>query len=125
MSISTDEVKPLVWVVTGASSGIGRAIALEAVQTPGATVYAIGRDQEALKSLAKAGCLVIPLDVTDAAEKAEATVTEVVKNASKIDVLVNAAGYLLEGGVEETRYDFRSLDSIFTWPLDNGIQKLE
>ncbi|KAI1111368.1 hypothetical protein F5Y14DRAFT_315188 [Nemania sp. NC0429] len=102
MSTSADEVKPLVWVVTGASSGIGKAIALEAVQTPGAIVYAIGRDQEALRPLAKAGCLVVRLDVTDEASKIEATIAEIVKDSGKVDILVNAAGYLLEGGVEET-----------------------
>ncbi|KAI0409183.1 hypothetical protein F4802DRAFT_239417 [Xylaria palmicola] len=102
MSTSTDEVKPLIWAITGASSGIGKAIALEAIQTPGAVVYAIGRNQEALKLVAQAGCRVVVLDIGGPTGKVEAAIDEIVRDAGRIDVLVNAAGYLLEGGVEET-----------------------
>lgn len=105
MSESPIIVGRSVWIVTGASSGIGQAIALEASQSANAIVYAIGRDEEALKSLAReGGCRVITLDIADPAAEFTSVVNSIVASAGKVDVLVNAAGYLLEGAVEETRY---------------------
>ncbi|KAI1381062.1 hypothetical protein F4677DRAFT_405761 [Hypoxylon crocopeplum] len=91
-----------VWVVTGASSGIGQAIALEAVRSLNAIVFAIGRNEEALRSVAKAGCRIIHLDIASPAEASIAAVNDIVTSVGRIDVLVNAAGYLLEGSFEET-----------------------
>lgn len=81
-------------VVTGAGSGIGRAVAL-ALLNDGYTVALAGRRPQALTetaALAKAGsALVIPTDVTDPAS-VEALFAEVKRKAGRLDVLFNNAG---------------------------------
>ena len=91
-----------VWVITGASSGIGQAIALQVAHQ--ATVVAIGRDTAGLERVAQAGCHTIALDLTSPAEQIQETVAGILKERGSIDVLINAAGFILEGAVEETRY---------------------
>ncbi len=81
-----------VWV-TGARSGIGRAIA-EAFAREGAQVYISGRDGEGLRATAaEIGSAVHPLacDVTDAGDVAS-TCGSILDAAGKIDILVNNAG---------------------------------
>ncbi|KAI8628355.1 hypothetical protein F5Y19DRAFT_149368 [Xylariaceae sp. FL1651] len=111
MSASSEKLvnRHSVWVVTGASSGIGQAIALEAIQCADITVIAIGRKQEGLKITAAAGCRTLSLDLTTSVEKCTQAIDSIVASCGKIDVLVNAAGYLLEGAVEETS-DEESVD---------------
>jgi len=82
-------------VVTGAGSGIGRAVAL-ALLTEGYSVALAGRRQEALEDTRKAAAdparaLAIPTDVGDPASVAElfATVRE---RFGRLDVLFNNAG---------------------------------
>ncbi|WP_118183466.1 SDR family oxidoreductase [Paraburkholderia phosphatilytica] len=75
-------------LVTGASSGIGRAIAQRLVKE-GLQVYAVGRDANALEALA-AECKVTPLAVDLRDPSALADVFERVE----IDVVVNNAGLL-------------------------------
>lgn len=75
-------------LVTGASSGIGRAIAQRLVKE-GLQVYAVGRDANALEALAKE-CKVIPLAVDLRDPSALADVFE----RAEIDVVVNNAGLL-------------------------------
>ncbi|KAK4171664.1 putative oxidoreductase [Triangularia setosa] len=99
-----------VWLVTGASSGLGLAVAIEAAKT--ATVIAIGRDEHRLEVAAKAGCRTVQLDLRASADRISSVVADAVKAAGRVDVLVNAAGYILEGGVEETSE--QELQDIFT-----------
>jgi NAD(P)-dependent dehydrogenase (short-subunit alcohol dehydrogenase family) len=92
-----------VWLITGTSSGFGRAIA-EAALADGDTVVATARRPEALDDLIKAHpdrAVAIALDVTDPASIA-AAVDEVVRSYGRIDVLVNNAGRGHTGAVEET-----------------------
>jgi NAD(P)-dependent dehydrogenase (short-subunit alcohol dehydrogenase family) len=91
-----------VWFITGASRGLGRAIA-EAALATGDKVVAVARNVEPLDDLASAhlGRLVrLSLDVTD-----RAAVQETVKRAAeafgKLDIVVNNAGVMLYGMVEE------------------------
>ncbi|KAI0164504.1 hypothetical protein GGR52DRAFT_127343 [Hypoxylon sp. FL1284] len=105
MFVTFDEVKRPVWVVTGASSGLGLAIAREAVESLNAIVFAVGRTEESLKPAADAGCRAVPLNVAGPAETVTTSINYVLSSVGKIDVLVNAAGYLLEGAVEETSDD--------------------
>jgi 3-oxoacyl-[acyl-carrier protein] reductase len=78
-------------LVTGASRGIGRAIALR-LAADGYDVIGVARDQAELDSLcaeiAKAGgkCRALPLDITDGAAVSRALANE------SVDVLVNNAG---------------------------------
>jgi NADP-dependent 3-hydroxy acid dehydrogenase YdfG len=89
-------------LVTGASSGIGRAVAIELAQR-GHTVFAAARRLAALEELAEShrGIVAVPLDVTD--EKSIETAWALVDSASQgagVDVLVNAAGFALTGPIE-------------------------
>lgn len=93
-------------LVTGATSGIGRATALLFAEA-GARVAAIGREPQALAELgeelaARGGeAQVIRADVTVEEETARA-VQETVEKFGGLDVLVNAAGYLSYGTIETT-----------------------
>jgi NAD(P)-dependent dehydrogenase (short-subunit alcohol dehydrogenase family) len=90
-----------VWLVTGASSGFGRAI-VDAVLARGDAVVATGRRPETLDDLAaNENAHVVPLDVTDAGQR-EAAVADSLDRFGRIDVLVNNAGRTQVGAVEET-----------------------
>ncbi|MEU3722464.1 oxidoreductase [Streptomyces sp. NPDC031705] len=96
------EGTPRVWLVTGASRGLGRAVA-EVVLESGDTVVATARRAETLDGLVRRfGDRVLPmaLDVTDRSA-VFATVAEAGERAGRIDVLLNNAGYGLAGAVEE------------------------
>ncbi|WP_129840645.1 oxidoreductase [Streptomyces sp. RFCAC02] len=92
-----------VWLVTGATSGFGRAIT-EAAVAAGDVVVATARRPAALGDLVAAHpdrVEALPLDVTDAAAVTE-TVAGVVARHGRIDVLVNNAGRTHVGAFEET-----------------------
>ncbi|MEV5545455.1 oxidoreductase [Streptomyces sp. NPDC052309] len=92
-----------VWLVTGASSGFGRAIA-EAALADGDVVVGAARRPEALEDLVAAHpdqVEALRLDVADTAA-AEAAVRDVVARHGRIDVLVNNAGRTHVGALEET-----------------------
>ncbi|RMI27985.1 oxidoreductase [Nocardia stercoris] len=92
-----------VWLVTGTSSGFGRAIA-NAVLAAGGRVVATARDTAALKDIHEhAPDRVLPLrvDVTDPAT-ITAAVDVAVAHFGRIDVLVNNAGYGYRGAIEES-----------------------
>jgi NADP-dependent 3-hydroxy acid dehydrogenase YdfG len=86
-------------LVTGASSGIGKATALMLNQA-GYITYATARRLESLSDLERAGSRTLRLDVTDEASMIAAVET-IEAEHSAIDVLVNNAGYGLNGPVEE------------------------
>ncbi|MEE1821510.1 oxidoreductase [Streptomyces sp. BE20] len=91
-----------VWLITGANSGFGQAIA-EAALAAGDTVVAAARRPETLDALVAAHSdRVVPvrLDVTDPARIA-AVVADTLLWYGRIDVLVNNAGRGLIGAVEE------------------------
>lgn len=87
-------------VVTGASSGIGKATALKLIDE-GHIVYGAARRIEKMKDLEEAGGFVKKMDITSS-EEIEAAVNQIIEKHSKIDVLVNNAGYATYGSVEET-----------------------
>jgi NAD(P)-dependent dehydrogenase (short-subunit alcohol dehydrogenase family) len=86
-------------LITGCSSGIGRATALRLVEE-GWTVYATARRPETLSELERAGCRTLALDVTD-----EASMRAAVDQAGTVGVLVNNAGYSQSGAVESVPVD--------------------
>ena len=85
-------------LITGASSGIGRATA-ELLAARGHWVFGGVRAPATTRPLA--GVELLPLDVRDEAS-ARACVDEVRSRAGRIDVLINNAGVNLVGAVEET-----------------------
>jgi NAD(P)-dependent dehydrogenase (short-subunit alcohol dehydrogenase family) len=90
-------------LVTGCSSGIGRATAL-ALSAKGYAVYATARRPETLADLAAHGLETLALDVTSEASMA-AAVRAVEEAHGHVEVLVNNAGYALQGPVEEVSLD--------------------
>ena len=92
-----------VWLITGASSGFGRALA-QAALAAGDAVVGAARRVERLDELARENpgrFHPIALDVTDT-ERAEDVVREVVDRFDRLDVLVNNAGRTQVGALEET-----------------------
>jgi len=90
-------------VITGCSSGIGRAAAIS-LHAAGLTVYATARRVDALAGLARQGIRTLALDVTDEASMT-AAVAAVEEAAGPVGVLVNNAGYGLYGPVEQLPMD--------------------
>ena len=88
--------KDKVIVITGASSGIGKALAFEAAKQ-GADVVIAARNFEELKKIAKqinetgARCLPVKTDVTKR-EDAENLTNRTLEKFGKIDILINNAG---------------------------------
>jgi NAD(P)-dependent dehydrogenase (short-subunit alcohol dehydrogenase family) len=84
-------------LVTGASTGIGRAIAAR-LAADGYRVFGTSRNPATTVPLP--GVTLLPLDVTNAASVA-ALVRTVLEQAGRINVLVNNAGVAVMGAVEE------------------------
>lgn len=89
-------------LVTGASSGIGKAVAIELAHR-GHTVFAAARRRDVLDDLAAKYPRIVaaPLDVTDqdSIERAWLLIDTATKGTG-VDVLVNAAGFALTGPME-------------------------
>lgn len=110
-------------VITGASSGLGAAIALNAA-THGCRIVLVARRQERLKSVAEAVaerggqamCIVADVSVESECDR---VITEVIATCGRIDVLVNNAGRGNMNSVEDTPTEqWRSMfavnvDSVF------------
>jgi NAD(P)-dependent dehydrogenase (short-subunit alcohol dehydrogenase family) len=90
-------------LVTGCSSGIGRATAV-ALAARGHRVFASARNRNDLAELERGDLTTLTLDVTDPATIA-AAVEAVLSRAGRIDILVNNAGYAQYGSVEEVTLD--------------------
>jgi NAD(P)-dependent dehydrogenase (short-subunit alcohol dehydrogenase family) len=94
---------PRVWLITGASSGFGRAIAEAALAAGDSVAVAVRRPESVADLVASAGgrCTAITLDVADLPRIGPA-VADVIDRYGRIDVLVNNAGQGMVGAVEET-----------------------
>ena len=88
-------------LITGVSSGIGQAIA-QLLAKRGFTVFGTSRNPSGVAAMP--GVEVLPLDVC-LDESARACVNAVVKRALKLDIVVNNAGYILRGAIEEATLD--------------------
>lgn len=90
-----------VWLITGCSSGLGRDIAIAALDQ-GDTVVATARDPSKLGDLASKGAITARLDVTWGDQELATAVDAITsRTGGRVDILVNNAGYILAGGVEE------------------------
>lgn len=96
-------------LITGCSSGIGRALA-DAFKATGYEVWATARRPEDVAALSAAGFIAVQLDVNDslALEQLAASLAH-----GGLDVLINNAGYgamgpLLDGGVEAMQRQFET-----------------
>lgn len=96
-------------IVTGASSGIGKAAAALFTQN-GATVIAVGRNEKELVALqdslgSKRENVKIHLADVNEYSQIDRMVSETVQAFGKIDVLVNSAGIIKNGTIENTTLD--------------------
>jgi NADP-dependent 3-hydroxy acid dehydrogenase YdfG len=93
-------------LVSGASSGIGRAAARR-LAGQGAAVALVARRADRLDDLAteirRAGGVALPIaaDLTDA-QAAEAAIQKTIDELGRLDILVNAAGVMLNGPSDES-----------------------
>jgi 3-oxoacyl-[acyl-carrier protein] reductase len=101
-------------IITGASKGIGKAIAFGLAELGYQTIL-IGRNRKDLKSVSKeitskgfAEPGIYELDITDS-EKVKETVAEIVEKYDRIDILVNNAGIYFDGTLELPETDFIKL----------------
>ena len=92
-----------VWLITGTSSGFGKAIANEALRR-GHKVVATARNSSGLGDLKAAGAAVMDLDVTADDKVLAAKFVEANAIYGKITHIANCAGYALTGAVEEASY---------------------
>jgi NAD(P)-dependent dehydrogenase (short-subunit alcohol dehydrogenase family) len=90
-------------LVTGCSSGIGRASALRLARA-GWTVYASARRPESIADLNDAGCHTLALDVTNE-DSMRAAVDAVEQAEGAVGVLINNAGYSQSGAIETVPMD--------------------
>jgi len=95
-----------VLLITGATSGIGKATALRFAEA-GASIAAVGRNEAALTDLREqiegkgVGFVAIPADLF-LEEEAGNAVSKTVERFGGVDVLVNAAGHISSGTIENT-----------------------
>ena len=91
-----------VWFITAASSGFGKYTALEALEN-GHRVIATARRSQKINDLKAKGAVIMDLDVTQPLDQLKGIVKKAHAKYGRIDYLVNAAGYILEGAIEESR----------------------
>ncbi|MGH1335300.1 MAG: oxidoreductase [Aureispira sp.] len=90
-------------LITGASSGIGKATALQLLQE-GYVVYGAARRVEKMADLEAKGMHALAMDITKD-EEIQRVVNTIQEAHGGIDVLVNNAGFGLYGAVEDTTMD--------------------
>lgn len=96
-------------LVTGASSGMGKAIAKRLIKD-GFQVYAAARRLDQMHDLAALGAKLVGMDISKEGE-VKTAVSVILAEAGGVDVLVNNAGFGLYGpieeiGISEARYQF-------------------
>ncbi|KAK7961759.1 uncharacterized protein PG986_002584 [Apiospora aurea] len=97
---------PLVWLITGCTSGLGERLA-QHLLARGDPVVASVRGPDAatkLSALARAGASVLELDVTDDQAAIQAAADAAIAVHGRVDVLVNNAAFLAVGIFEDLEY---------------------
>ncbi|WP_419735229.1 SDR family oxidoreductase [Pseudomonas sp. COR18] len=100
-----------VTLITGCSSGIGRALA-DSFRQAGHEVWATARKAEDVAALAAAGFTAVQLDVNDG-KALQQLAERIGQQPAGLDILINNAGYgamgpLLDGGVEAMQRQFET-----------------
>ena len=90
-------------LVTGASSGMGKAFA-KALLDEGMIVYAAARRVEQMADLLALGAVALKMDITQQ-DEVQAAVRRIEREHGGVDVLINNAGFGLYGAMEDTSLD--------------------
>ena len=92
-------------VITGASSGIGREVALRLSEEPGNRIYAIARNGNSLLSLSEAAgnrnITAVPMDITSGRSSISGLKKRLEEETGRLDILINNAGHLVNKPFEE------------------------
>lgn len=104
-----NKVQNQVVLITGASSGMGKAFT-RALLKQGAIVYSVARRVEAMHDLAELGARILKMDITNQ-QQVDEVIQHIEKETDGIDILINCAGFGLYGAMEDTsiedaRYQF-------------------
>lgn len=96
-------------LVTGASSGMGKAFA-KALLAEGMVVYAVARRVEPMDELKRLGAITLPMDITSE-QDVQRVAERIRQDHGALDVLLNNAGFGLYGAMEDisleqARYQF-------------------
>jgi NAD(P)-dependent dehydrogenase (short-subunit alcohol dehydrogenase family) len=114
----TSGAGPRVWLITGASRGIGRAL-VDLAREGGDAVVAGYRDPVGIGE--EPGFLPVSLDVTNPTE-CEAAVEAALDSFGRLDVIANVAGVGLVGAIEETPTEqARALFEVNFWGVANVL----
>lgn len=90
-------------LVTGASSGIGKATALQLLGD-GLVVYAAARRVHRMRGLEEHGAIACKMDITQE-DDIQRVIGQIEDHHGGVDVLVNNAGYATYGAVEDTEIE--------------------
>ncbi|MRR23804.1 SDR family oxidoreductase [bacterium] len=92
-------------VITGASSGIGREVALRLSEEPRNRIYAIARNRNLLLSLSEAAgnrnIIAVPMDITSGRSALSGLKKRLEDEAGRLDILINNAGHLVNKPFED------------------------
>lgn len=107
--IEMNKIQNQVVLITGASSGMGKAFT-RALLKQGAIVYSVARRVEAMHDLAELGARILKMDITNQ-QQVDEVIQHIEKETGGIDILINCAGFGLYGAMEDTsiedaRYQF-------------------
>jgi len=105
-----------VWFITAAASGFGKAMALEALSR-GHRVIVSGRYKSRLAEIETAGADVMVLDVCSPLTEIGRVAKEANEKYGYITHLVNVAGYVLVGAVEETSFVYSLFFLLLAFPF--------
>lgn len=95
---------PLVWLVTGCSSGFGNQF-VHSILARGDIVIATARNPTKIQHLVQLGVPTFQLDITDSQSAIEATIAKILAEYGQVDVLVNNAAYIAIGTWEDLSYE--------------------
>jgi NAD(P)-dependent dehydrogenase (short-subunit alcohol dehydrogenase family) len=114
-------MSPLVWLVTGCSSGFGEAF-VHSILARGDKVIATARNAETrLTPLKEKGASILNLDVTASQGEIDSIIKEAIGIYGRIDILINNAGTLKMRFLEEVTYVYlrlSTLQHLNEFPLD-------
>lgn len=95
---------PLVWLITGCSSGFGQQF-VHSILARGDKVIATARTLSRIAHLEQLGASTLQLDITSSQSSIDATIAKAISIYGRVDVLVNNAAFIQIGTLEDLQYE--------------------